>query len=156
MKLLDYTTEAALLPRQVCADLSQAVKRLAHAMARAGLARDAVLLAQDVLCREAEGGTALPEGLTLAHARSESTDAVCLSVATLTRPVMALGADGEAREVDVVVLLAGPAAEHRTMLRVLARLVRAARAGVLATRLRQASSRQSLAQVLEDIDTELP
>jgi len=156
MKMLDYTTEAALLPRQVCADLGQAVKRLAHAMSRAGLAGDAVVLAQDVLRREAEGGTALPEGLALAHARSEATDAVCLSVATLTRPVTALGADGVACDVDVVVLLAGPAAEQRTMLRVLARLVRAARDGVLASRLRQASSRHSLALVLEGIDTELP
>ena len=155
MKLLDYTTEAALLPRQVCPDLGQAVKRLAHAMARAGLADDAAALARDVLRREAEGGTALPEGLALAHARSEAVAAVCLSVATLTRPVAARGADGEAREVDVVILLAGPPAEKRAVLRVLARVVRAARGGDLASRLRGAASRPELAAVLAAIDTEL-
>ena len=154
MKLLDYTTEAALLPRQVCPDLGQAVKRLAHAMARAGLVDDAAILARDVLRREAEGGTALPEGLVLAHARSDAAPAVCLSVATLTREVPARGADGEDCQVDVVVLLTGPAHEQRTLLRLLARLVRAARAGVLADRLRQAPDRAALARVLAAVDTE--
>jgi len=156
MKLQDYTTEAALLPRQVCPDLGQAVKRLAHAMTRAGLAADAAILARDVLRREADGGTALPEGLALAHARSEAASRVCLSVATLTRPVPAPGADGVDREVDVVVLLAGPPAESRTLLRVLARLVRAVRAGSFADQLRKAADRRELARVLAGIDTEVP
>jgi 2-O-A-mannosyl-D-glycerate-specific PTS system IIC component len=155
MELLDYTTEAAMLPRQVCADLGQAVKRLSHAMMRAGLVSDAEALAADVLRRESEGGTALPEGLAMAHARSEAVDRICLSVATLTRPVPARAPDGEAREVDVVILLVGPPTEHRALLRVLARLVRAVRGGRLAAGLRAARDRQGLARALAAADTEV-
>jgi fructose-specific PTS system IIC-like component len=153
MKLLDYTTEAALLPRQVCPDLGQAVKRLAHAMARAGLVSDAAMLARDVLRREGQGGTALPAGLAITHARSEAAARVCLSVATLTRPVTARGADGEECEVDVVVLLAGPSGDNRALLRILARLVRAFRGGDLGESLRSAGTRRALAEILATIDT---
>ena len=67
----------------------------------------------------------------------------------------ARGADGEESAVDVVILLAGPGAANRTLLRVLARLVRAVRGGDLAGRLRRATTRQEMAAVLSGIDTEL-
>ena len=152
MKLMDYTTEAALLPRQVCSDLGQAVKRLSHAMMRAGLVGDAESLANDVLRRESEGGTALPEGLALAHARSDAATRIGLAAATLTRPVAARTPDGELTEVDVVVLLVGPPAEYRAVLRALARLVRAVRSGGLATGLRAARDRRQLARAIIDAD----
>ena len=154
MKLLDYTTEAALLPRQVCPNLGQAVKRLAHAMSRAGLVSDAAILAGDVLRREAEGGTALPEGLVLPHARSETVTGVCLGVATLLRPVPARGSEGEDRQVDVVVLLTGPADQTRAMLRVMARVAREVRTGDLLERLRGAADRRAMTAVLAGIETD--
>ena len=154
MKLLDYTTEAALLPRQVCPNLGQAVKRLAHAMSRAGLVSDASILARDVLRREAEGGTALPEGLVLPHAWSETVTSVCLGVATLLRPVPARGSEGEDREVDVVVLLTAPSDQARAMLRVMARVAREVRTGDLLDRLRGATGRRAMMSALAGIEAD--
>jgi len=154
MKLLDYTTEAALLPRQVCPNLGQAVKRLAHAMSRAGLVSDPAILAHDVLCREAEAGTALREGLVLPHARSETVTSVCLGVATLSRSVPARDSEGEDREVDVVVLLTAPPDQARAMLRVMARVAREVHTGDLLDRLRGATGRRAMMSVLAGIEAD--
>jgi mannitol/fructose-specific phosphotransferase system IIA component (Ntr-type) len=152
MKLLDYTTEAALLPRLVCADLEGAVISLAGAMATAGLVSDADRLVRDVLAREAEGGTALPEGLVLPHARSGAAGVVRLGAASLVEPIVCHSGDGEDYPVDVVMLLTGPPGDPRAMLKVLARVAREVRAGALVPRLRQARDRAAMAAVLAGMD----
>jgi mannitol/fructose-specific phosphotransferase system IIA component (Ntr-type) len=152
MKLVDYTTEAALLPRLACDDLGEAVGRVAEGMARGGLVTDAQRFTGDVLVREREGGTALPEGLALPHARTSTAPAVRLGVATLARPVSAHDSEGAERAVDVVVVLAGPPGDPRGMLRVLARLARQVRAGTLLDRLRLAATPQAMRDVLAGLE----
>ena len=147
MRLSDYTTEAALLPAMVERDLGTVVKRLAGVMTAAGFARDPMVLARDVLRREAEGGTAVEGGLFIPHATSEAAVGVHLAVATLTHPIVALDADGVDRPVDVVVLLVASPHEARAMLRVLARLARQVRGGLL-ERLREADSTAGMMAIL--------
>jgi mannitol/fructose-specific phosphotransferase system IIA component (Ntr-type) len=156
MKLVDYTTQEALLPRLTCGNLAEAVARLATAMAEAGLVSDAEKLARDVLEREAEGGTALPEGLALPHSRSDAAPAVRLAVATLASPVAARDSEGAEREVDVVLVLTGPPGDPRNMLRVLARLAREVRAGSLLDRLRMAATPQAMNDILAGLDGATP
>lgn len=154
MKLLDYTTESALLPRQEYTGLGQLIRRQAQALASAGLVNDATLLVRDVLRREVEGGTAMPEGLVIPHARSQAVTQVCLSVATLVKAVPAQGADGEEYQVDLVILLSGPLADQRLLLRVLARLAREVRTGGFLSRLRGAATPGAMAEVLSGIAEE--
>ncbi len=154
MKLVDYTTQDALVPRLVCADLGGRRNILTTAMAGAGLVRDPVVLVRDVLQRETEGGTALPEGLVLPHSRSTTAPDVCLAVATLARPVLARDSDDQDRPVDVVVLLTGPPGDPRAMLRVLARLAREVRAADLLRRLRGAATPRAMAAVLAGIESD--
>jgi len=152
MKLVDYTSEAALLPRLSCQGLEEAVSRVAEGMQRGGLVTDAAGFTRDVLAREQEGGTALPEGLALPHSRSEAAPSVRLGVATLARPVSARDSEGIARTVDVVVVLAGPPGDPRSMLRVLARLAREVRSGTLLDRLRLAATPQAMNDVLAGLE----
>jgi len=152
MKLIDHTTRTALLPRLVCSDLGEAVTRLAEAMAESGLVTDAEQFTRDVLAREAEGGTALPEGMALPHSRSETASGVRLAVATLANPVAARDSEGAERAVDVVVLMAGPPGDPRAMLRVLARLAREVRSGTLLDRLRMAATPQAMNDVLAGLE----
>lgn len=147
MRLSDYTTEAVLLPAVVDRDLGTVVKRLAGAMAAAGYARDPMVLARDVMRREAAGGTAVEGGLVIPHALSEAAIGVRLAVATLVAPVPARDAAGEDREVDVVVLLCAPPRDSRAMLRVLARLAREIRGGLL-LRLRAAQRADQMIELL--------
>jgi len=153
MRLLDYTTEMALLPNQEEPDLGAVIKRLAGAMAGGGLIGDPAILVRDVLHREAEAGTGLIEGLVLPHALSQAADRVQMAVATLRRPVAARDSDGADLEVDVVVLLTAPPGESRQMLRVLARLAREIRAG-LAERLRQADTVEAMVRLLSGISSD--
>jgi mannitol/fructose-specific phosphotransferase system IIA component (Ntr-type) len=155
MRLSDYTTERALLPGLVVRDLDTAVKRLAGAMAAGGLVRDPALLARDVMRREAEGGTALASGIVLPHATSQAARRVTLGLATLAQPVSALDSEGEERRVDVVVLLTAPPGESRAMLRMLARLAREIRGGLL-DRLRRAASASTMAALLRASETGRP
>jgi mannitol/fructose-specific phosphotransferase system IIA component (Ntr-type) len=151
MRLLDYTTEAAMLPVLVDRDLGTVVKRLASAMSAAGLASDPAVLARDVMRREAAGGTALPSGLVIPHATSEAARGVHLAVATLERSVVARDDAGGDQLVDVVVLLTAPPGESRVMLRVLARLAREIRGGLL-ERLRRATSAGGMVELFAGSD----
>jgi mannitol/fructose-specific phosphotransferase system IIA component (Ntr-type) len=156
MKLLDYTTRAALLPRQDLPDLHSVVARLASELADSGSVLDATVLTGDVLRRESEGGTALPEGLVLPHARSEAARRVCLAVATLVKPFPARSGDGEEHLVNVAVLLTAPPTGTRQMLRVMARLAREVRGSGLLDRLRAAGTPAEMAAVLAGIDAQNP
>ncbi|MBD3220685.1 hypothetical protein GF314_05540 [bacterium] len=147
MRLSAYTKEAALRPAMVERDLGTVVKRLAGVMTAAGYARDPMVLARDVMRREAEGGTAVEGGLVIPHATSEAAVGVHLAVATLVHPITARDADGAELPVDVVVMLTASPQEARAMLRVLARLARQIRGGLLA-RLREADSPAAMLALL--------
>lgn len=138
MKLLDYTMETGFLPHIKCASVEAAVGQLVDRLAAAGETADPAGLKAEIMRREAEGSTAIGGGLVIPHARFRGITRVRVAVATLADPLVLPAADG--MPVDVVVLLVGPAADARQMLRVLARLARLVRQESFLDSLRPAAS----------------
>jgi len=138
MNLLDYTIQSGFLPHLKCENLAEAV---AYLVATFAVTDD---LVREVLRREYEGSTSVGCGLVIPHARFDQVSEVRIAVATLAEPID-LGAD-DGRPVDVVILLVGPIADPRQMLRVLARLARLVKQGSFLDGLRGAETAVSLRQ----------
>lgn len=156
MKLVDYTTEAAFLPRVECRDRAELLRRLVAAMNQSLGLPDPEALVSEVLRREEEGTTAVGQGLALPHARFAGLAGVHLAVATLAAPI-APDADGEDDvPIDVVILIVGPREDPRQLLRVLVRITRLVRAGQLLPSLRLADTAAALRRALAENDARLP
>jgi mannitol/fructose-specific phosphotransferase system IIA component (Ntr-type) len=150
MRLLDYTSDSALLPRQECRDLEDAVSRLVAALVADDSTADPQPLVAEIMQREVEGSTVLAGGLAIPHARFETVRRLRLAVATLTSAVAGTGADDN--PVDIVVLIVGPRDDPRQMLRLLARLARLVKKPGFLDRLRAADSTDSMRRVLSEAE----
>jgi mannitol/fructose-specific phosphotransferase system IIA component (Ntr-type) len=156
MKLVDYTTEASFLPRVECRDRAELLRRLVAALNDTLGLPDHEALLREILRREAEGTTAVGQGLSLPHARFPGLGGVHLAVATLATPVSP-DADGEDdTPIDVVLLIVGPREDPRQLLRVLVRITHLVRAGELLPALRAGATSVDLRRALADADARLP
>jgi len=145
MRMQDYTTETGFLPHLECASVQEAVAALVAPLVDSGDVADGAELVDEVMRREAEGSTAIGDGLVIPHARFAGVREIRLSVATLARPLEMPSADG--RPVDVVILLVGPVGDPRRMLQVLARLARLVKSPPFLEDLRGAESPDHLREV---------
>jgi len=135
MNLLDYTVPDGFLVRDRAASLADAVTALVECLAAAGDVTDPAGLVKEVLRRETAGSTAIGGGVVIPHARFAGVNKLRVAVATLENPLDIPTDDGH--QVDVVILLVGPADDPRQMLRVLARLARLVRRREFLANLRQ-------------------
>ncbi len=142
MNLLDYTIQTGFLPQLKCESLEQAVSCLMATHAEAGTVSEPAELVAEVMSRETEGSTAVGGGLVIPHARSAQVKEVHIAVATLAEGLDLAAADG--RQVDIVILLVGPAGDPRQMLRVLSRLARLVKHDSFLDGLRKAPSAAGL------------
>jgi mannitol/fructose-specific phosphotransferase system IIA component (Ntr-type) len=150
MNLTDYTTQSGFLPQIKCADLTAAVRELVGALAGTGALSDVDGVVAEIMRREAEGSTAVGDGLVIPHARLAAVRDVHIAIASLARPIVVDAPDGA--PADLVVLLVGPTGDPRRMLRVLARLVRMVRYADLLADLRDAATPDDLRQALARAD----
>ncbi len=140
--LQDFTAGTCMLPRLDCDAKDKAIARLVQALARDGVVADDEALLRDILARELVGDTAVGRGVAIPHVRSRHVTTPRLAVATLEAPVP--HEHGPDAEVDVLFLIVGPETDPRTMLRLLARLVRAVREDGFLDCLRGAATAEEL------------
>ena len=147
MDLLAVTAPELMLPRLVADSREEAIRLVASHLATAeGV--PAATLVDEVLSRERERETDLGLGVAIPHARSEVMPRTRLAVATLARPLPP--AAPEQRPVDVLLLIAGPRREPRSLLQVLARLVRLLRRDGFLADLRRAATAADLWTAFRD------
>lgn len=104
--------DACLLQTQyACRD--DAIRALAARLHRLGKLRNVDAFVNEVLRREAEGPTALGEGLAVPHGKTDAVTEAAFAVATLREPLLWEGIDGP-EPVTLIFLLAIPCAEAGT------------------------------------------
>lgn len=150
MKLLNYTTESGFLPHIKCDDVPGAVSQLVASLSTDVLAADRSALVDEVMRREAEGSTAIGNGLIIPHARSTRVARIQVAVATLAEPLAIPSEDN--KPVDIVILLVGPEGDPRLMLRVLAHLARLVKRSSFLDHLRKSESAKDLRSVFGALD----
>ena len=120
---------SALLPRldhvEVglrAATKAEAIDALVARLAGVDGVEDADRLGADVAAREARMSTGVGDGLALPHARTPAVARTVAALATLAEPVDWGALDGQ--PVGIVLLLAGPEADRRAHVRLLAHVSR--------------------------------
>lgn len=107
MDLSALTHPDCVLLRQTFTDRDQALRRLAESLMQQGKLQDTDLFLADVLAREAQGPTALGEGLAVPHGKSAAVTSASFALATLAQPLAWQGIDGD-EQVNLIILLAIP------------------------------------------------
>lgn len=148
--MLEYTTETGFLPRIKCSDVEGGVRHLVESLQPSGRIRDVEQTIKDVMRREQEGSTAIGGGLAIPHARSKAVGEVSVAVATLEQPIVVTS--DENRQVDALILLAGPDGDPRLMLRILARLARLVKQPDFLDGLRAAETPEQMQAVFAQLD----
>ncbi len=120
--LRDHTDGNVMLPGLQAQDRREAVAALVDALHAQGAVVDARGLLADVLRREAVGDTDVGLGVAIPHVRSPRVRTPHAAVATLANPL-----PGKGQSVNVLILLVGPENDPRSLLRLLARVVRGLR-----------------------------
>lgn len=111
---LSSLTHPSLINLQVAfADRDQAIHQLADQLAAQGKLHDKETFLREVFAREAQGPTALGEGLAVPHGKSDAVKEAAFAVATLQAPLEWQGIDGP-ESVNLIFLLAIPQAQAGT------------------------------------------
>ncbi|MGL5386235.1 MAG: PTS 2-O-a-mannosyl-D-glycerate transporter subunit IIABC [Enterobacterales bacterium] len=108
---LSSLTHPSLINLQVAfAGRDQAIHQLADQLAAQGKLHDKEEFLREVFAREAQGPTALGEGLAVPHGKSDAVKEAAFAVATLKTPLDWQGIDGP-ESVNLIFLLAIPQAQ---------------------------------------------
>lgn len=111
---LSSLTHPSLINLQVAfAGRDQAIHLLADQLDAQGKLRDKAAFLREVFAREAQGPTALGEGLAVPHGKSDAVKEAAFAVATLNTPLEWEGIDGP-ESVNLIFLLAIPQAQAGT------------------------------------------
>jgi len=145
--LRDHTDGNVMLPGLEAEDRSTAVAALVEALHEQGVVADAHGLLDDVLRREAVGDTDVGMGVAIPHVRSPRVRTPRAAVATLANPL-----PGRGQSVNVLILLVGPEQDPRSLLRLLARVVRGLRLPGAVQALRSAPTRDQLLEAFLRFD----
>ena len=113
MNLTALTHPDACLIHTQFACREDAIRALAARLHQRGNVRNLDEFVNEVLRREADGPTALGEGLAVPHGKTDAVSEAAFAVATLREPLMWEGIDGP-EPVTLIVLLAIPCAEAAT------------------------------------------
>lgn len=111
---LSSLTHPSLINLQVAFDSrDQAIHQLADQLAAQGKLRGKAEFLREVFAREAQGPTALGEGLAVPHGKSDAVKEAAFAVATLKTPLEWQGIDGP-ESVNLIFLLAIPQSQAGT------------------------------------------
>uniref|UniRef100_A0A182S8R3 PTS EIIA type-2 domain-containing protein n=1 Tax=Anopheles maculatus TaxID=74869 RepID=A0A182S8R3_9DIPT len=107
MNLSSLTHPSLINLQTEFAGRDQAIHLLADQLAEQGKLHDKQAFLQAVFAREAQGPTALGEGLAVPHGKSDTVKEAAFAVATLKTPIAWEGIDGP-ESVNLIFLLAIP------------------------------------------------
>lgn len=150
MNLTTLTHPQAIFLHAQFTDRDDAIRQLAQRLHDLGKIADPERFLADVLQREAQGPTALGEGLAVPHGKSAAVNEAAFAVATLRNPLEWEGVDGP-ENVELIFLLAIPPAEAGTThMKVLTALTTRLADDVLRARVMAADTPDALLAVLEE------
>lgn len=110
MDLTALTHPGCVFLHQSFTDRDHALRTLAESLLQQGKLQDVERFLADVLAREAQGPTALGEGLAVPHGKSAAVTSASFALATLNSPLAWPGVDGN-EQVNLIILLAIPPQE---------------------------------------------
>jgi len=156
MNLTTLTHPQAIFLHARFTDRDDAIRQLAQRLHDLGKIADPERFLADVLQREAQGPTALGEGLAVPHGKSAAVNEAAFAVATLHNPLEWEGVDGP-ENVELIFLLAIPPAEAGTThMKVLTALTSRLADDVLRARVMAADTPDALLAALDEAPEEQP
>ena len=154
MNLTTLTHPQAIFLHARFTDRDDAIRQLAQRLHDLGKIADPERFVADVLQREAQGPTALGEGLAVPHGKSAAVNEAAFAVATLRNPLEWEGVDGP-ENVELIFLLAIPPAEAGTThMKVLTALTTRLADDVLRARVMAADTPDALLAALDEAPEE--
>ena len=154
MNLTTLTHPQAIFLHARFTDRDDAIRQLAQRLHDLGKIADPERFLADVLQREAQGPTALGEGLAVPHGKSAAVNEAAFAVATLRNPLEWEGVDGP-ENVELIFLLAIPPAEAGTThMKVLTALTTRLADDVLRARVMAADTPDALLAALDEAPEE--
>lgn len=154
MNLTTLTHPQAIFLHARFTDRDDAIRQLAQRLYDLGKIADPERFLADVLQREAQGPTALGEGLAVPHGKSAAVNEAAFAVATLRNPLEWEGVDGP-ENVELIFLLAIPPAEAGTThMKVLTALTSRLADDVLRARVMAADTPDALLAALDEAPEE--
>ncbi|AVY99806.1 PTS 2-O-a-mannosyl-D-glycerate transporter subunit IIABC [Lelliottia sp. WB101] len=154
MNLTTLTHPHAIFLHARFTDRDDAIRQLAQRLHDLGKIADPERFLADVLQREAQGPTALGEGLAVPHGKSAAVNEAAFAVATLRNPLEWEGVDGP-ENVELIFLLAIPPAEAGTThMKVLTALTTRLADDVLRARVMAADTPDALLAALDEAPEE--
>ncbi|MDH6633472.1 UNVERIFIED_ORG: 2-O-A-mannosyl-D-glycerate-specific PTS system IIC component [Lelliottia amnigena] len=154
MNLTTLTHPQAIFLHARFTDRDDAIRQLAQRLYDLGKIADPERFLTDVLQREAQGPTALGEGLAVPHGKSAAVNEAAFAVATLRNPLEWEGVDGP-ENVELIFLLAIPPAEAGTThMKVLTALTTRLADDVLRARVMAADTPDALLAALDEAPEE--
>ncbi|PLY44573.1 PTS 2-O-a-mannosyl-D-glycerate transporter subunit IIABC [Lelliottia sp. F153] len=154
MNLTTLTHPQAIFLHARFTDRDDAIRQLAQRLHDLGKIADPERFLADVLQREAQGPTALGEGLAVPHGKSAAVNEAAFAVATLRNPLEWEGVDGP-ENVELIFLLAIPPAEAGTThMKVLTALTSRLADDVLRARVMAADTPDALLAALDEAPEE--
>ncbi|WP_063649951.1 PTS 2-O-a-mannosyl-D-glycerate transporter subunit IIABC [Aliivibrio fischeri] len=111
MKLTTLTNESLINLQTTFNSREDAIYALADQLEKQGKLHNKTEYLDAVFAREAEGPTALGEGLAVPHGKTDAVKEASFAVATLTKDIKWKGIDDEDEDVNLIFLIAIPNAE---------------------------------------------
>ena len=152
MKLSDFVVNEAILVDLQATGKEEAIREIVQSLARAGRLAEGDLesVARAILGREELGSTGIGQGVAVPHTRHPTVNRLIGTVALSRRGVDFAALDGE--HVDILFLLISPPNQPGDHLRALENISRHLKDERFVSFLRQAKTRETVIDVLEEAD----
>lgn len=152
MKLTDFVVPEAILVDLQATGKEEAIREIIGSLHKAGRLAEADLesIIRAILNREELGSTGIGQGVAVPHTRHPKVDRLIGTVALSRRGVDFAALDGE--PVDILFLLISPPNQPGDHLRALENISRHLKDERFVSFLRQAKTREAVAELLEEAD----
>ncbi|GAB3082660.1 PTS fructose transporter subunit IIABC [Nocardioides zeae] len=140
------TPDLVRLDADLGTDKDGAIRALVTVLADAGRARDAAVVLDDVMAREAKSSTGLPGGIAIPHCRTAGVEHPTLTFARLAPPVDFGAKDGAA---DLAFLITAPEGGGSLHMKILQQLARALAKPAFTDALRAATTPEEVVAAVE-------
>jgi PTS system fructose-specific IIC component len=144
------TPDLVRLDADLGTDKDGAIRALVTVLADAGRARDAAVVLDDVMAREAKSSTGLPGGIAIPHCRTAGVEHPTLTFARLAPPVDFGAKDGAA---DLAFLITAPEGGGSLHMKILQQLARALAKPAFTQALRAATTPEEVVAAVESAVT---
>jgi nitrogen PTS system EIIA component len=152
MKLSDFVVREAILVDLQATGKEDSIREIVRSLHNAGKLAESELdsVARAILSREELGSTGIGQGVAVPHTRHPTVDHLIGTVAISRRGVDFAALDGE--PVDILFLLVSPPNQPGDHLRALENISRHLKDERFVSFLRQAKTRENVAELLDEAD----